>query len=157
MLDILSNGTGPIPEAANAGRSPYPHETFVSPVLDLTVPTLGIELIPARPGYFAVATSITWVIELVSGTQTSPANFRAGTDPSHLNFITANGRPLNTDVNGAVTPSVAVGGGLGAVTLPRTSGTTVIMDVTAGAVGTGNFALRGRLAVIARWIAEGGA
>lgn len=156
MFDFLEVGAGPIP-SGTAGLVSYPSETYATPILDLTVANLGIELVPAKPGHFAVSSGSEWIIESVNGTQVTQVTCQAGTDLAHVNFFTSfNGRPTNVEVNGVVPPSLGTGAPTAAQTLQRTSNTPVIFDVTVPATGTGGFALRARFCVRVRWIAEGG-
>ena len=150
LQDILGNGVGPSGTTAS-----LPGESFQTDLLDLTQPLLGIEVVPAKPGYAPIIFSPEWVIESVSGTQTSPPVYNAGTNPAHTNYNLAANTPTNAATNAAVPPCLAVGP---SSTLPiqLTPNAPVIMDITAGAQGTGSFSLKARLLLTVAWIAVGG-
>jgi len=155
MLDFLDAGVGPIP-AGPSGRVPFPFESYATPILDLTVANPGLELVPARPGYFAQLSSSLWVIESTTGTQTAPATFQAGDNITHDNVMTSTSTPSNTDVNTAQAPSRGSGGTAAADGLMRNPGRPIVIDVTAAA-GTGSFTLRARFIITVWWFAEGNA
>lgn len=156
--DFLGTGTGPVQlgVSGSAGLVSYPTEVFVTPTLDLTIPNLGIEIIPAKPGHIPVVYLSRWIIYSVAGTQTTPATHRAGSNAAHTNiFASSTTTPSNANVNGAVPISFAAGPSLVQPSNIQPN-LPVILDVTAGAVGTGGFALRARLGVFVVWIAQGG-
>src|SRR6267142_2458719 len=160
MLDT-SLGTGPQAlEGSNtnsASVGAYPVELFQTPLLDLTKTYSNIEIIPARPGYFPVVLSSSfpeWVIESVSGTQTSPPTIQAGNDAGHVNTIPNTATtPSNALVNAAVPPTVASGPAAPAATVKRVPNTPVFMDVTVAAQGTGGYSCLARLSFVVCWIA----
>ena len=156
MFDFQDSGAGPIAQGAT-GRITYPNEAYVTPLLDLTVVTLGIEFIPARPGHIPQIGASNWIIELVSGTQTVPASFQAGSNAAHNNIFTTAARPATADVNGANPPSLSTGGVIAATTNQLLPNLPVFLDVTAAAQGTGNFKLKARFVCRVSWLAVGGA
>lgn len=156
-MDNMEFGAGPNPlsNSPGGGLGAYPIARFETPSLDLTVPHLGIELVPGKPGYISVIASTNWLIERVNGTQTTPLTCNAGSDAAHSNVIPSVAiQPTNADVNGANVPSLAAGQGQNAL-LKLIPGAPVILDITAGAAGTGSFALTGRYVVSVFYIAVG--
>lgn len=156
---MINLGVGPIPEgvAGSGSLSAFPATTFQTQLLDLTQAQLNIELIPARPGYFPIPTSGNWVIEQASGTLVTPPTTRAGSDVGHTNFIPqAATTPSAANVNAANPPSLASGPANAGNTVQRIPNTPVILDVVAGASGTGAFALKGRLQITVFWFPSGG-
>jgi len=151
MQDFLGNGLGP-----TNGLVVFPLETYVTDPIDLTLVTPGIEIIPAKPGHVPFLVGSTWIIEKASGTQTSPPTVQGGTNAAHNNVFTSNTSPANADVTGATPPSISAGVGA-AIPSPAavTANLPVIMDITAGATGTGTFAVVARLSVTIAWFAEG--
>lgn len=135
----------------------YVVETFETQKIDLTQSASNIELIPARPGYFPVAASVQWLIESQAGTQTTPPTTNAGSDAAHTNFFPSSATtPSNASVNAAAPPSFANAPAQAADTVQRIANATVFLDITAGAQGTGGFALTGKLVVTVFWISVGG-
>ena len=157
MNDVLGNGAGPSGFPGGGGLVAYPDECFQTPQLDLTVPTLGIELVPAKPGYYPMFVNGRWLIESHAGTQTTPPTTQAGSDAGHVNFLAnASTTPANADVNNANPPSISTSINAGTVnTVQRIPNATVFFDVVAGAQGTGGFALRGKFTCIVKWVATG--
>jgi hypothetical protein len=167
--DYLGAAAGPATFGPQIGGGlvAYPSEVYESPSLDLTVPNLGIELIPAKPAHVPVLLNQSgigvWiVIEAVAGTQTAAGTFIAGSNPAHTNYLTSVGLPPNTSIN-ATDPILAVPSAqiMNAFTptsntLQRFPNTPVILDVTVGSSGTGGFALRGRIITVAYWLPAGG-
>lgn len=159
--DYLGNGLGGIPLGSpNAATlSAFPAEEYQSPLLDFTVPNLGVEIVPAKPGYVAVrmvAGAIGFVIEQVAGTQTTPMTMNAGSDPAHTNiYISSTVRPANADVNTAVPPSIAATPTPAATTVQLFPNAPIVLDITAGAQGTGGFTLKGRFLIRVQWIPVG--
>lgn len=152
MIDILGSGVGPAPlSTPGGGLVTYPWESFQSPLLDLTVPNLGIELVPGRQNFIPLLVLFGWILEQISGTQVTPCVWTAGSDPAHSNLTSSSANPSNTDVNTNVVPSVATLGIGASNTLQRVPGLPTFLDVTAGAAGTGNFTLRAKLVVQIRW------
>lgn len=159
--DFFQRGLGPAPIGSPGGglSVAWPIESFETPSLDLTVVQSNIELVPARPGYIALGFAALWLIEAISGTQTSPPTLQAGSDAAHSNFIpSTNSLPSNANINGGTTlPFLASSGSFIIISSPTTTtlqrlpNTTTFLDITAGAAGTGDFALRGRLIVGVKW------
>ena len=155
----VQQGVGPQPlESPGAGaayKSLPVVEVYVTSPLDLTQPHLGIELVPARPGYVPFNFDFSqWVILSTSGTQVTPATVQAGSNPAHNNYIASQSIPSNADVAAAVPPC---GASPNANTLQTAGqqvfpGNAVILDVTAGAQGTGGFTLVARMTIQVRWI-----
>jgi hypothetical protein len=154
-------GTGPaLLEGAgtnSAGEVAYLIEVFQTPLFNLTNTYSNIEIIPARPGYYPLAFNTAWIIESLSGTQTSPLTLRAGSNPGHSNiFPLQSTNPSNANVNVAVPPSIASG-----LTIAVPNNTqqiakaTVYMDITAPASGTGGFACTARMSFFVLWIPFG--
>lgn len=155
-MDFIGQGAGPIPVGTTgAGLASYPFEGFESATLDLTQITLGLEIIPARPGYFPYIFGALWIVESVSGVQTSPPTFQAGNDAAHTNTILPNSTtPSNANVNAANSVCAVTGPGLlNSGTVKKIPNATVFLDITAPAVGTGGFALKARLWVEVIWLA----
>ena len=158
--DFFVPGLGPLPVGASplAGSLlAFPAETYISPMLDFTQPISGIELIPAKQGHLPISpllgvTYFAVVIKSVTGTQTTPAHFRAGSDPGHVNFFSLQSAPINSDVNSAVPPSLGqinsfVGG------RQMFANTPVILDITTGAIGTDStFSLTGYIVAYVMWM-----
>lgn len=160
MLDTPL-GTGPQtlegPGTNSAAVVAYPVEPFQTPLLDLTKTYSNVELIPARPGYVPIVASgffPEWVIESVTGTQTSPPTIRAGNDAGHVNTIPSTATtPTNALVNTAVPPTVVTGPANPAVTLKRIPNAPVFMDITVAAQGTGGYSCLARLSIVVYWFA----
>lgn len=154
-MDILGNGLGPSRNSSSpsSGMVAFPSEIYESPLLDLTQVTLGIELIPAKPGYFPVLSSARWLIEAFSGAQTTPCTSQAGNDPAHTNVLAAGTSPTNGATNTSVPPCVLSAGSAAAVTVKRFANAPVIFDVTAGAQGTGGFTLMAKFFCTINWFA----
>lgn len=155
MFDVLGNGVGPAPvgTSGSAGLAAYPCEVFISPILDLTVPNLGIEIVPARPGYVPEWLGSLWIFESITGTQTTAAVSKAGSNAAHTNLLGSGTGPDNADTNAAHPPSVGFGSQINTYSLQRIPNATVYLDVTSGASGTGGFSLRARCAIIVMWMA----
>jgi len=156
---------GPANAASCARAGAYPIEAYQTPILDLTKTYSNIELVPARPGYVALARSRFWIVTSVQGVQTSPPTCRAGSntelesstgEPSsiHDNFFPlASTAPSNASVNAITTTPVLIAGSSAANNLQLFQGRTVFLDVTAPAVGTGGFKLFAMLLVTVQWVA----
>ena len=160
MQDFLGQGAGPETTGApGGGLAVYAIETFETGLLDLTQTISLLELVPARPFYIPVFNGSRWVVEAVSGTQTSPATINAGNNAARSNFIPSNATtPINTEVNSCVPPcaitapsSVAPSG----LTAQAIANSPVLLDITSPCVGTGGFSLFAHLAVQVIWIAAG--
>lgn len=151
MQDILGVGVGP-----SGGMVSFSSDVFITDELDLTTTTFGIELIPSRPNHVPRIFISFWVLDQVSGNQTAPPTMRAGSNAGHNNTLSTSASPTNGEVNGAagVVPTIANGP---TEVLPHAvfPNTPVIMDVTAGATGTGAFAVKGRLVVAVTWFPVG--
>jgi hypothetical protein len=160
--DYLGQALGPMalgPFPTSGFQVMYPIEIYQTQILDLTKTASGIELVPAKPGHYPVIFSSTrFLVEAVNGTQTTPAQMQAGSDAAHTNLFISSALPSNANVN-AVSPSalpgLALGPALATDTIRRIPNATVLMDITAGAQGTGSFALRGKLSINVAWIAIG--
>jgi hypothetical protein len=157
-IDYLGNGTGPAslgsPGAGTAVA--FPHETYVTPLLDLTKAQLGIELLPAKPGYFPILLQTTWSIEQVSGTQTVPASVQAGSDAAHSNFLFASSTtPSNANVNAANPPSIAAGPSNATFQNGLQTNAPIFLDITSPCQGTGGFQLKAKLFMLVGWLATG--
>lgn len=161
LTDFVQPGLGPgLPgdPSSGIGVVAFPVETFETQTLDLTVANLGLELIPARPGYVPVFVSSYFVITASSGTQTSPLVSQAGQDAAHTNFWASQNGLSNATVNAGTAPYASIGPmAAAAATVQRNKNATVILDVTTGAVGTGGFTLSGRFVVVVNFAATGGA
>ncbi len=154
-MDYFEAGLGPISEGSPGASSlvAFPVLQYQTPVLDLTVPNLGIEIIPAKPNHVPFLTGSVWIITAVSGTQTVPLVAQAGNNAAHSNIFPSNATsPSNADVNSAAVPSLGTGYS-NAISTALLTNTPAIFDVTSGAQGTGGFILRGRLYVAVIWIA----
>ena len=156
----FSPGIGPQklegPDMLSGSIGAYALEVFQTPLLDLTKTYLNIELIPARPGYFAqgLLGLTAWSIEKKSGVQVTPPTIRAGNDSTHTNLFSSTATtPSNTNVNGANPPSTATGpSGSLAAQIPNT---TVYFDLTSPAVGTGGYVCMARFTCAVFWVAVG--
>ena len=155
MNEFFIDGGGPAPlgTPGGAGISCLPGEVYQTPVLDLTAVTLGIELVPAKPGYFPVIVTAWWRIEALRGTQASAAQIRAGSNVARTNLFTLSNTPSNGNINSGVPQSLSLAS-LGLNTnLSRLNNTPVFMDVATGAVGTdGTFALTASFAAYVLWL-----
>lgn len=162
MLDFFGVGAGPqnLGSPGSAGLVAYASEIYQTGLLDLTVPTLGIELIPGRAGFIPWRISNGIIIEQASGTQTTPPVIQIGTDPTHTNMATPTSTPANTDANGAVgnTPcqsSTGVGNANAAQNTQKFPGQPAILDVTSGGLGTGGYTLKARIWCQVIWMSVG--
>lgn len=171
MRQSIWQGAGPQPlqGAANAAScaraSAYPLETYQTPILDLTKTYSGIELVPARPGYVATPRSRVWTVISVSGTQTSPATYNAGSNTGlesstaepasiHDNFMPqANALPTNATINSGTTPPFVTNATSAANNLQLFANAPVLLDISVPAAGTGGFKLLMMLTVTVEWIA----
>jgi len=153
-MDFLGSGLGPstLGSPGSGALVPLAFETYETQQLDLTVPNLGIELIPAKPGYVPVAYVGYWIIDGQSGTQTSAAVAQAGSDAGHSNFLASTATPSNAEVNGSNPPSLAISPNIPADTVKMFANSPVILDVTTAAQGTGSFSLLARLSISVFWI-----
>ena len=160
MIDA-SLGMGPQslegPDLLSASLSAFTMEIFQTPTLDLTKTYADVEIIPARPGFvpfLASANLNRWLIESITGTQTTPPTIRAGNDAGHSNFVTSTATtPSNAAVNAASPPSQITGPSAAAVTAKRFPGATVYFDLTSAAVGTGGYACRAKYTCAVIWVA----
>jgi hypothetical protein len=152
-MDNFELGVGPIPESnPGGGLISLPLISYQTPLLDLTKVTLGIELIPAKPGFVPFVASSFWSIEKASGTQTASPTTQLGSDVAHTNvYGPLAAQPSNADVNGANVPSIAQGN-ISSFNLQLFPNAPCMFDVTAGAQGTGAFSLMGRFNVDVFWI-----
>lgn len=144
------------PGTPSAGAVAYPIEIYSTPILDLTKIVSGIEAIPARPGYIATQFNSRWIVQQLSGTQTSPPTYQMGSDPAHQNFVPSTAAPSNASVNAIVGTPALGNGGLLQTGLQFFPNAPVFFDVTAAAQGTGGFALLARHVSVVWWIAVGG-
>lgn len=130
---------------------PLQMETYQTPLLDLTQTLSSMEMIPARPGYAPIPVIVNWVIESTTGVQTVVLKNNMGSNLAKTNYNPANTNgPSNVNVNGANPPSLAGGIGI-APSVQLFANTPVLLDITAGAQGTGSFSLMGRLFMIVYW------
>lgn len=135
----------------------YPPELYQTPLLDLTVaPQSNIELVPARPGHIPININRLWVIELLTGTQVTPATMQAGSDATQSNFMPLVSSPTNANVNGFTTPFFFTGGSATLDTVKQLVNTPVFFNLVTPASGTGGFSLKGRLLVHVNWVSIGG-
>lgn len=156
LNDYLARGQGPVPLGSTGGGSlcGFPVENFQTPLLDLTTANLAIELVPARPGYAPIVNFAEWIISQKFGTQTSTATYRAGSNTGHSNFIASVSEPSNAQVNaGSSGPYIASSAFTALIDVKLIPNATVYLDVTAGASGTGGFALLASLSVSVAWVA----
>ncbi len=161
MLDLLGVGAGPQPLGSPGAASliSYPVETFQTPLLDLAVPNLNIEFIPAREGFVAWRLSSAWIIETALGTQTTPPVVRAGSDAARTNFLPSTSSPSSANVNASVGNVPSLASGIGNVNSNQANqkipGATVYLDVVSGGSGSGGYALLARLVVNVMWMTVG--
>lgn len=162
MFDQISDaGLGPIPQGTPPAGAlvAYSQETFQTQVLDLTVPNLGIEIAPAKPGHVPVVNFLNWIITQAAGTQTTPLSFQSGSDAAHTNFAPSQAtHPSNAEV------ATAIGLAAGQAIVCASSSipgfpqkvipnAPLILDITAGAQGTGGFSLKGFFMINILWMA----
>ena len=160
VADILGNGLGPEPlgSPGGGGLVAFPCETFQTLLLDLTKTVSGIELVPARNGHVAFQLASFWIIESTTGTQTSPPTVQAGNNGAHTNYIPSSGTtPSNANVAATVAPGVTAGPFAAGNSIQIPINSPVLLDVTSGATGTGNFTLMGRLVTLVTWSEVGDA
>ena len=142
---------------SNSGSAnAFPYETYQTPLLDLTMSQLGIEIIPARPGHIPLLFQIFWIMETLSGTQVTPLQAQMGSNAAHNNLAPLSSAPSNATVNGFTTPFYTRGGASAGNGTQQIPNSPVFLDVVSGAQGTGGFALKGRLLVATYWVAIGG-
>jgi hypothetical protein len=130
-------------------------EVFQTPLIDITKPLSGMEIVPARPGYVPVCVlAINWSIESVVGVQTSPVVYNAGQDAAHTNVVPAlsNG-PSNAEINGVTPPSIR-GVNAASVRAQLMTNTPVFLDITQGAQGVSSCLAKLNVGVL--WVAIGG-
>lgn len=160
-IEVIS-GLGPLSlEPAgliSAGRVPFPVEIYASPLLDLTQAVSGVEIIPAKPGYIPTTRTVGgvfWVIENVTGTQTTPPTLRAGSNAARTNFIIqVSTTPANADVNGANPPSLSnAAAAVATTTVQLFPNTPVYLDIVAPAAGTGGYKCMAKIISIITWMA----
>ena len=160
--DYLGGAVGPFPLSAGFGGGlvSYPNETFETPLLDLTVVTTGIEIVPAKPGHIPLlAVAGSWLIESFAGVQTAPGSIKLGSDPTHTNLLSTVVLPPNATLAAIVSlPSRAnsTSTTVAANTAQRLVNTPVILDVISPSTGTGGFALKGRYHFSVIWAPVGG-
>lgn len=131
-----------------------PPEIYQTPLLDISIPFAGMELVQARPGYIPFAQlSGFWVIESVIGTQVTPATFRAGSDAGRINYIPLAAQPSNTAVNTAQPPAITSAVVGAAVTVQLLPNVPIFMDLVSGASGTGGFKCMARFVLPIFWFA----
>lgn len=152
-------GTGPqILDGQSSGSAcAYGPDVFQSPLLDLTTSYANVEILPARPGYYPLVISASWIIESASGTQTTPPTFQAGNDAAHTNIlINQSTTPSNANVNAAAAPCRAgfATTNTSAAT-KRIAGSTVYFDLTVPATGTGGYSCKAKLSLLVFWIPFG--
>lgn len=162
MFDFLGVGAGPSALGPGAGSAiAFPGEVYETGLLDLTVPNLGVEIVPAKPGYIPIGLSPVILVEQVAGTQTTPMSSQAGSDSAHTNFVVPGSvAPTNASINACVGNTPAVVGGLSvsgnaARAAQHFTNAPIILDITAGAQGTGGFILKARLVFTIFWTAVG--
>ena len=129
MRSSIYKGLGPQPLSSGAlgGATAYPYENFQTPLLDLTVGSqLGIELVPARPGYVPVQVLREWIVEVFTGTQVTPATSQSGQNAAHNNFQPLNSTPTNANLNTFVPPFYVTGGAIQPVSVQLATSTTRI-------------------------------
>jgi len=163
---MISNQPGVGPEPSDGPGTPsssliaYPMEIFQTPLIDISQPLSGMELIPARIGHIPiliVQLAGEWAIESVVGVQTSPVHVRAGSDAAHSNFLSSTTTPSNADVNGAVVPSLTSLNTTGPGPVTFFPNTPVYFDITVPAAGTGGFSCLARLIIAVNWVTTDGA
>lgn len=156
MSDFLGAGAGPMPlgpDALAGDMAMLPVEIFQTAYLDLTQVVSGIELIPAKPGYAPQILTSGWIIDAVTGTQTTPVTTQAGNDGAHSNiFPSASTNPTNTDVNTGSVPCLGTNMALTPNTTKRIANAPVYLDITTGAQGTGGFSVFASLFVYVMWL-----
>ena len=163
MFDNLGVGAGPSPLGSPGSGSlvMFPAESFETALLDLTVPNLGVEIVPAKPGYISVPNTAVWLIEQAQGNQTVPLSVQLGSDPAHVNWLASVSTfPTAAQFNACVGITPCEPGGVGfaggaALALPHPPNTPIFMDVTAGAQGTGPMIFKARLVIWVFWVAGG--
>jgi hypothetical protein len=161
MIDYLGTGLGPqnLGSPGAAGLVAFPMEVFISPVLDLSKVTLGIEIIPGRTGLIPWRTSMAWLIEDASGTQATAPVLQAGSDAAHTNFFPSSSSPTNSDVASCigVTPCFSPGFANSSVNQQnqKFAGLPTIMDITSGGLGSVGYTLRGRFYTTVFWMSVG--
>lgn len=110
-------------------------------------------MIPSRPGHiFLPLTLAFYTFESKAGTQTAPGNIVVGQNGTANYF---NGAiSSNANVNALVAfPSIDVSSAFIATSLTQLfPGVPVFFNINLGAVGTGGFALTGRLCLLGIWI-----
>jgi len=161
-MDFLGVGAGPSPLGSAGGGSMVmlPSEVYETPLLDLTVPNLGVEVAPAKPGYMCVGINAHWLIEQAQGNQTVPITVQMGTDPTHTNNLQPTTFfPTAAQFNACVgnTPCWPIGAGFSnstAFAIQHNANSPMIMDVTPGA-GTGPLVFKARLVIQIQWMATG--
>jgi len=138
-----------------------PCETYQTPLLDLTQATLGIELVPAKPGYIPIGLTSIWLIETSTGTQTTPPSIQAGNDSAHTNIMAnTSTTPSNANAASCVGNTPALAGGPSTASAAQLAAqhnqnAAVVFDVTAGGQGTGGYTLKGKLVLVIMWQAVG--
>ena len=81
---------------------------------------------------------------------------QGGNNAAHTNLFASQAIPSNATVN-AVTapPGLCTGVASAALTSQCITNAPIIMDITAGAQGTGGFLLKGKFVIWVNWIAIG--
>mgnify|MGYP006866179937 CR=1 FL=1 len=133
-------------------------ETFQTPLLDLTQTIDNLEFIPARPKHVPMYAfnytlgSSCWIIESVTGTQTSPPTFSIGQDAARTNIVAATATtPSNADVNNAVVPSLGTALAVAVVSAQLLVNTPAYFKIATGAVGTGGYRCMAKFSLTIMW------
>lgn len=158
----LLEGLGSI----SGSSTPFAFEIYTTPLLELTQAYTDIEIVPAKPGYFPVlclpASVANIIIESVVGVQTSPPVYRAGSDPSRLNFMTETTTPSNANVNAAAALGLpgASGGPINPasqLSSKRFPGLPIYFSLVTPAVGTGGYSCKAKIVIPVIWLPSGDA
>lgn len=144
------------PGLVSGSNVAFPLEIYQTNLLDLTIPHLNIELVPAKPGHIPIQLSRNWIVESRSGTQVTPAQFQAGSNAAHNNYNTLSSTPSNANVNGSTPIAYLLGGTAQPMNLQLFPNTPIMLDVISGASGTGGFSLKARYDMHILWVAVGG-
>lgn len=134
-------------------------EIYQSPLLDISQPVFGMEIVPAKLGLVCVAilSNPLWFVESVVGVQTSPPHCQAGSDAAHSNLYAPDvGNPSNGLVNAGTAPPFLGGAGSSTNLAANVANAPVFFDLTVGAVGTGGYKCMAKLVLVVTWIAVGG-
>ena len=135
-------------------------EIYQTPLLDISQPVFGIEVVPAKFGLVAVTFALPnnqWFVESIVGVQTSPPHCQAGSDAAHTNLYAPDtGDPINALVNAGTAPPFLAGVASATALAAYMPNTPVFFDLTVGATGTGGYKCMAKLIFIITWIAVGG-